>query len=63
MAMRRMVVDDFIYCVNVNLLYGRRGRMAERRKRLKRLKGRRGGEAEEAKCKRIFTWQSQTAST
>ena len=27
--MRMMVVDDFIYCVNVNLLYGRRGGKAE----------------------------------
>jgi len=31
--------DDFICCVNVIHLYGRKGRKAERQKRLKRLKG------------------------
>jgi len=33
--MRRIDVDDFIYSVNVNLLYGRKGRKAEEAKEAK----------------------------
>lgn len=40
--MKLMMRDEVIYFVNVNLLYGRKGRKAERQKRLKRPKGLKG---------------------